>query len=341
MTNQLDPAPDRRLSDPAGGQTKGDMQAPTRVQLLHIEPDIARFLPPAQRAEADGLGVPVVGFEPGPLDLGSELRRARGFAGIVLKGMVVHRLRVGDQPGLRVLGPGDILARSGTQRTLLLARSTYHVAASIEVAMLGDEWLVAARRWPLLVPGLQTLLAAQSERLSAQFVICQLPRVDQRLLAILWLIAESWGHVTSVGTTLPLSLTHDALGEMIGARRSTVTLALGELSERGAIVRQHSGWLLLEPPPGVAGKLPELEQPLLLTDIGSSWAAATETPPLLAEASHAELRETVALLRREHLERVDRYEQRIKTLASSRQRTRETRRRIANEGIIRRRAPSS
>ena len=341
MSNQSDSTPDRRLSGLAEGNTQQHMQPLPRVQLLHIEPDIGRFLPPPQRADADGLAVPVVGFETGPLDLDSELLRARAFAGIVLDGIVLHRLRVGDQPGLRVLGPSDVVARSGTQRTLLLARSTYHVAAPIEVAMLGEELLVAARRWPLLIPGLQTLLAAQSERLSAQFVICQLPRVDQRLLAVLWLLAESWGHVTSLGTTLPLSLTHDVLGEMIGARRSTVTLALGELSERGAIVRQDAGWLLLDPPPAAAETLPELEQPVLLSGAGSSWTAAEETPPLPAEASHAELRQTVALLRKEHRERVVGYEQRIRRLASSRQRTRESRRRIANDAISRRRAPSS
>jgi CRP/FNR family cyclic AMP-dependent transcriptional regulator len=337
MSNQSDPAPDRRLSNPSGRQRPHEMLRP-HARLLHIEPDIARFLSPDQRVEADGLAVPVRGFEKGPIDVDSELR-GRAFAGIVLDGMVLHRLRVGDQPGLRLLGPGDIVARSGAQRTLLIAESTFRVAAPTEIAMIGDEWLVATRRWPLLIPGLQTLLAAQSERLSAQFVICQLPRVDQRLLSILWLLAESWGHVTSVGTTLPLSLTHDVLGEMIGARRSTVTLALGELGERGAIVRQDAGWLLLEPPAAVAAKLPELEHPALLTDVGSSWLEA-ESPPELT-ASHAELRETVALLRQEHQNRVERYEQGIKLLASSRQRSRDARRRIAGDGISRRRAPSS
>jgi CRP/FNR family transcriptional regulator, cyclic AMP receptor protein len=340
MANQSDPAPKRRLSHPSGGQPQPETQQRTLAHLLHIEPDIARFLPPAQRVEAEGLAVPLLILERGAIDVDSELRIARAFAAIVLEGMMVHRLRVGDQPGLRLLGPGDIVARSGSQRTLLLAESTYRVAATTEVAILGDEWLVATRRWPLLIPGLQTLLAAQSDRLSAQFVICQLPRVDQRLLTVLWLLAESWGHVTSVGTTLPLSLTHDVLGEMIGARRSTVTLALGELSERGAIVRQDVGWLLLEPPPAVAAKLPELEQPVLLTDVGSLWTGSRPVPDVAA-ASHAELRETVARLRKEHQTRVNRYEQGIERLASSRQRSRETRRRIAGEGISRRRAPSS
>lgn len=44
-------------------------------------------------------------------------------------------------------------------------------------------------------------------------------------------------------------LTHDALGALVGARRPTITLAVRELTDRGAIVRQDQGWLLVEPPP--------------------------------------------------------------------------------------------
>ena len=106
------------------------------------------------------------------------------------------------------------------------------------MAILGSEVLIAAHRWPRIVAGLNARIGEQSERLTTQLAICQLPRVDQRVLAMMWLLAESWGRVTAAGTTLPLALTHDALGALVGARRPTVTLALGELTDRGAIVRQ-------------------------------------------------------------------------------------------------------
>jgi hypothetical protein len=79
-------------------------------------------------------------------------------------------------------------------------------------------------------------------------MICQLPRVDERLLALMWLLAESWGQVTPAGTLLPIALTHAALGGLIGARRPTVTLALGNLTAAGVIRRQPRGWLLLGSP---------------------------------------------------------------------------------------------
>lgn len=332
---------DPRLGGAALGQAREAVHAPASARLLELEPDIARFLPPAQQAEAERLSVPVLRLEQGPFDIDAVLTRARSFAAILLDGMLLHRLRVGDQPALRLLGPGDVVSLSGNQRTLLLADSAHRVAASTRLALLGDEVLVAVRRWPLLAPGLHILPAAQYERLAAQLVICQLPRVDQRLLGLMWLLAESWGHVTSVGTTLPLSLTHDVLGELIGARRSTVTLALGELSERGALVRQDLGWLLLEAPPRPTRVLPTIDHPALLADASSSWAATVTPPAQGPDFSHAELRDMVARLRVEHEERVARFEERLRRAVSSRQRARDTRHRLERQALTRREAPSS
>ena len=37
---------------------------------------------------------------------------------------------------------------------------------------------------------------------------------------------------------VPLALTHRLLGQLVGARRPTVSTALGELAERGELVRR-------------------------------------------------------------------------------------------------------
>ena len=49
--------------------------------------------------------------------------------------------------------------------------------------------------------------------------------------------------------------------QLIGAKRSTVSLALSELTERGALVRQNGNWLLLESPPEPIGEMPRIEGP--------------------------------------------------------------------------------
>ena len=63
---------------------------------------------------------------------------------------------------------------------------------------------------------------------------------------MMWLLAESWGQVTSAGTTLPLTLTHDTLGGLVGALIFVFAYFLGIAlvgAGLGALVA-HVGWPL-------------------------------------------------------------------------------------------------
>ena len=172
--------------------------------------------------------------------------------------------------------------------------------------LLDDHFLAAVRQFPRLVSGLQARVAEQLERLSAQMVICQLPRVGDRVLALLWLLAESWGRVTASGTAVPIELTHDTIGELIGARRSTVTLAVSELSERGALIRGSAGWLLLERPPNMpTGR--HAPPPTVTPREPSVWEVAgpPSTQPPVVDLEQTI--QTIAALREQHLESIERF----------------------------------
>jgi hypothetical protein len=182
----------------------------------------------------------------------------------------------------------------------------------------------------------------QAERLTTQLVVCQLPRVDQRLLALMWLLAESWGRVTPAGTTLPLKLTHDALGALIGARRPTVTLALRDLSERGAIVRQDQGWLLLEAPAGATRRAESFRSPSLIEDQTDGWSDRGRTPVVGGnEDAYKLLVARLADLRARHERDRDAFDARIITLTATRQRCLESRVRVSRDRLRRRRARAS
>lgn len=294
------------------------MAGPQAVRLFDVEPDLARFLTADEQAEARRIAVPAQVFAKSQEDVTMALAEAGAFGALVLEGMFLQSLTLGEHTAMRLLGPGDVISRGAT-RSMLLADAPVRAAASSKVAMLGNEVLLAARRWPRIVAGLHVRMAEQSERQAAHLVICQLPRVEERLLAFLWLLAESWGQVTASGTVLPLSLTHDALGALIGARRPTVTLALGELSERGAIVRQDRGWLLLEAVEEPAGTTRKIEEPALLELEPSPWSAPAEPGPVGASSIDI-LRETVAALRERHRHDVESYRQRLERIRATRER---------------------
>jgi hypothetical protein len=71
--------------------------------------------------------------------------------------------------------------------------------------------------------------------------------VELRVLALLWHLAERWGRVGREGVVLPVKLTHETLGRFVGARRPSVTLAMGQLADDGLITRRDDGAWVLPP----------------------------------------------------------------------------------------------
>jgi hypothetical protein len=314
---------------------------------LDAEPDIARFLDPEDLAAARRLAVPLLSVaEDGVEDLGPELEQSGAFGAIIIDGVVLRQLVVGDQLGMTLLGPGDLILVGSDPPSMLVGESLWRAVARTRLAVLGREFLLAARRWPSLFAGLELRSAQQIDRLTTQLVVCQLPRVDQRVLALMWLLAESWGHVTPTGTTLPLSVTHDAIGALVGARRPTVTLALRELTDRGAILRQEQGWLLVEPPPQPVDRVQAIRAPAMNEIQPSMWAVSG---PVTADGHddeqlasfYASVLDTVTQLRKQHERNQARYREYMTRMRRTRERCRDSRERLARDRLKRLRPPAS
>ena len=269
-----------------------------RVPLLDSRLEFTRYLSADEVAEVANIALPVVTVEPGDLDLVELLTGRSAFGATVLEGMVMNSLRIGDQVGVQLLGPGDVLVARSDFLPEWLADRESECAGSVRLGLFGSELLAAAYRWPRVLQGLYGCIGDQIQRLTAQLVICQLPRVDDRVLAMLWLLSESWGHVTPSGIRLPLTLTHETLGALVGAARPTVTLALGKLADDGAIVHQDSGWLLLKPPPQPAAPSSKILPPGTAYDVPGRWTIEAE--PADRAVAYAYLPDVVRRLREQH-----------------------------------------
>ena len=171
----------------------------------------------------------------------------RAFALLVLEGMLTREVALADRSAAQVLGPGDVCSPWAASEGLVPAMVEWTATAPTRLAVLDDRVVLAAQRWPSINRVIHERLAAHAARLAVHIAIAQLPRVDQRVLAIMWHLAERFGRVTSSGVVLPLRMTHEALGRLVGAQRPTVTLALRELVDTGALERYgEMGWLLRE-----------------------------------------------------------------------------------------------
>jgi CRP-like cAMP-binding protein len=298
-----------------------------QVRLAEIEPNLLGFVARDDRDSFERLTVPVFDVSKRSLAITELLEQRGAFAAIVVQGMLQDYLQIGAQPGLRLLGPGDLVTARPARQATPLGTAMCRAAQATQLALLGNDVLLAVRRSPRLLVGLQAAVAEQMERMGTQLVICQLPRVEDRILAMLWLLADCFGRVTPAGTTLPLSLTHELLGALVGARRPTVTLALGELAARGALVQQDRGWLLLEPPPPPVDAIHELEEPRVLEQMPSKWAVDAR-PAWDPGQTLAALSETVGGLREQHLRIAEQVRERLSQTALAREQTVELRKRI-------------
>jgi len=105
----------------------------------------------------------------------------------------MNSIRIGEQTGIQSLAPGDLLFPGTEPAPTWIAGLEARTAAPARLALFGNDLLAAAYRWPRILQSLYMYIGEQCNRLTAQLVICQLPRVDDRVHAMLWLLAESLG----------------------------------------------------------------------------------------------------------------------------------------------------
>jgi CRP-like cAMP-binding protein len=178
----------------------------------------------------------------------------------VIDGLLVREATVGDHPCAELLGPGDVLrAWDDADADVLLQRSIqWSALTTARVAIVDHALAVRAAQWPEIFACLVERAARRADRLVVMQAIGHLTRVDDRLLALLWCLAERWGRVVPGGVAVGLRLPHRTLAGMVGARRPSVTTALGQLISRGEIERRtDGGWILRGAPPEPRTRLQE------------------------------------------------------------------------------------
>ena len=72
--------------------------------------------------------------------------------------------------------------------------------------MIDQALAVRAAQWPEIFASLVERAARRAERLVVMQAIAHLTRVDDRLLALLWCLAERWGRVAPGGVVVSLRL---------------------------------------------------------------------------------------------------------------------------------------
>ena len=130
-----------------------------------------------------------------------------------------------------------------------IAETRLDALDDVRLAVLDHRFVKVAAVWPALMITIQRRLNDQQHRLATHGAICQLPRVEERVMAVMRLLAARTGIVTSRGTELSVTLTHEALAQLTGSHHPTVSLAIKQLRQDGYLRRRENGaWLLSQVP---------------------------------------------------------------------------------------------
>jgi CRP/FNR family cyclic AMP-dependent transcriptional regulator len=217
--------------------------------LLELDPELGCLLAPERRAAAvRELRVRVSALATGEWDVGRLGEADPAHYGLlVVEGVLAREVVLSSMVSTELMGPGDIVRpwRIEGEPLLLSVTVRWNALAPVRVALLDRRVAAQLGAYPEIGAVLVDRLSGRAQRLAVTQAISQLNRVEDRLVALFWHLAERWGRVAPEGIALPLALPHRLLGELVGARRPTVSTALAELARCGRVVRRGDGtWLL-------------------------------------------------------------------------------------------------
>jgi len=148
-----------------------------------------------------------------------------GLGLLVLDGLIAIDARVGNRTATELVGPGDLLQPGRPLAEDLLERTdSWRALSATRFALLDAEFAERVRPWPQIV---NTLLMRAGRRIADLDVlraITSQPRLEARLVLLLWHLAARWGRVEPTGIR--------------------VSLPLGRLAQAGVVTGTAGDWHL-------------------------------------------------------------------------------------------------
>lgn len=224
-----------------------------RIRVLEMDPDLAvrvgRETLDSARERCTAQWIPL------PADPVSEPLSdpsTSDYLGLlVLQGVLLYRLTVAGRETVDLVGPGDLVQTwpSVDEYADLVIGSRWQALEPVVLAGLDRRFMRESAPWPELAIGLAARAAAHARWLALRLAVAQIPQVSSRLEIMLWQLADRFGYVDPSGIVIPLQLSHQLLGELVGARRETVSRWLGDLRSRGLVFTDPRGFRLSGTPP--------------------------------------------------------------------------------------------
>jgi CRP/FNR family transcriptional regulator, cyclic AMP receptor protein len=203
------------------------------VYVLDADSELAEEFDVHTRAAARQVATAKVFQAPvGACDLEPWWRAVGAGPGLlILEGIIAFETRIGDRTAMELVGAGDLLQMAIQRPEDLLERSdSWRVLRSARLALLDGDFAERIQPWPRLINALLRRSGSRIAEIDALRAITSQPRLEIRIVLLLWHLSARWGRVEPSGIHLTLPLTHRLLGELAGAERPSISHALARLS---------------------------------------------------------------------------------------------------------------
>jgi CRP/FNR family transcriptional regulator, cyclic AMP receptor protein len=224
------------------------------VRVLDEDPDLGRYLSGRALELASSAAVaPLLRVAVGPTTFLIDESATHAHLGLlVLDGLIARHVSFGQIGANDFLGPGDLL-RPWLNRgdSAEVMQVTWEALGPSRLAALDQDFANRTRAWPEIATALLDRAAERCDSQALQAALHQTRRVEDRVLLALWHFAGRWGQVGPEGRIVSLrNITRELLARFVGARRQSVSTAIGQLAAAGTIRRLPDGSLVLprEPP---------------------------------------------------------------------------------------------
>jgi CRP/FNR family cyclic AMP-dependent transcriptional regulator len=237
-----------------------------KVRVVDAFPELVSVLDPEQQRLARQYATATLEvLAPGLWHPRRELQPEPGHLGLlVLEGLLTRDVVLGDTLATELVGRGDILrpVDHDGQDAPVPFDIVWHVLEPTRIAILDRKFAGVIGRWPEAMEALMRGAVGRAQSLAVTLAVSHLRGVDVRLHVMMWYLADRWGKVTPEGVRVPLRLTHQTLGRLVGAQRPSVTTALKQLAEQGKLTRApDQTWLLHGEPPETLERLRDEPRP--------------------------------------------------------------------------------
>jgi CRP/FNR family cyclic AMP-dependent transcriptional regulator len=206
--------------------------------VLDADDELAEDLAVRERPTArQHVTARVLQADPGDSGFGLWLGAVGSGPGLlILDGLIAADTRVADRTMTELLGSGDLVQPPSLSNDELIERvETWRALSPCRLALLDGEFAERVRPWPPIAHALLRRAERRSEDLGVLRAISCEPRLELRLVLLLFHLATRWGRVEPGGIHLTLPLTHRLLGQLVAAERPSISHALRRLASAGLV----------------------------------------------------------------------------------------------------------